>query len=92
VRLVFSGKMRFGARGTGAKVKVQILYQGVVSSLMGILDGGTYTVGTAWSPSPQVAMLGGELPLLTNSVSFRFTAVGGTVSIDDVYLDPCVSR
>jgi hypothetical protein len=90
---LFSGKMRFVARGTaGSKVKVQILYQGVVSSLLGILDGGTYTVGTAWSPSPQVAMLGGELPLLTSSVSFRFTAIGGTVSIDDVYLDPCVSR
>jgi hypothetical protein len=90
---LLSGKMRFVARGTpGTKVKVQILYNGLVSSVLGILDGGTYPLGSVWSPSPQVAMLGGELPLLTSSVSFRFTAIGGTVNIDDVYLDPCVSR
>lgn len=89
---LFSGKMRFLARGNaGAKVKVQILYRGVVSSVLGILDGGTYGVGTSWSPSPNVPMLGGELPLLTSSVSFRLTAVGGTVAIDDVYLDPMKS-
>jgi hypothetical protein len=31
------------------------------------------------------------LPLLTASVSFRFTAVGGSAAIDDVYLDPMKS-
>jgi hypothetical protein len=36
-------------------------------------------------------MLGGLLPLLTSSVSFRFTAVSGSVSVDDVYLDPMKS-
>jgi hypothetical protein len=36
-------------------------------------------------------MLGGVLPLLTSSVSFRFTAVNGAVAIDDVYLDPMKS-
>jgi hypothetical protein len=89
---LLSGKMRFVAKGdAGAQVKVQIIYRGLLSSVLGILDGGTYAVGTGWSPSPQVAMLGGELPLLTSSVSFRFTAVGGSVSIDDVYLDPMKS-
>jgi hypothetical protein len=89
---LFSGKMRFVARGdAGAKVKVQIVYRGLLSSVLGILDGGTYSVGSSWSPSPQVGMLGGLLPLLTSSVSFRFTAVGGAVSIDDVYLDPMKS-
>jgi hypothetical protein len=89
---LFSGKMRFLAKGdAGAKVKVQIVYRGLLSSVVGILDGGTYTVGTGWSPSPEVSMLGGVLPLLTSSVSFRFTAIGGSVSIDDVYLDPMKS-
>ena len=89
---LFSGKMRFVAKGDpGAKVKVQIVYRGLLSSVLGILDGGTYTVGSAWSPSPSVAMLGGVLPLLTSSVSFRFTAVGGAASVDDVYLDPMKS-
>jgi hypothetical protein len=89
---LLSGKMRFVARGdSGAKVKVQIVYRGLLSSVLGILDGGTMTVGTSWSPSPQVGMLGGVPPLLTASVSFRFTASGGSVAIDDVYLDPMKS-
>jgi hypothetical protein len=89
---LFSGKMRFVARGdSGAKVKVQIVYRGLLSSVLGILDGGTYSVGTSWKPSSEISMLGGLLPLLTSSVSFRFTATGGAVSIDDVYLDPMKS-
>jgi hypothetical protein len=89
---LLSGKMRFVARGdSGAKVKVQIIYRGLLSSILGILDGGTYSVGTSWKPSTQVGMLGGTLPLLTSSVSFRFTAVGGAVAVDDVYLDPMKS-
>lgn len=89
---LLSGKMRFVAKGaTGTKVKVQIIYRGLLSSVLGILDGGTYSVGSGWTPSPQVGMLGGTLPLLTASVSFRFTAVNGSASIDDVYLDPMKS-
>jgi hypothetical protein len=89
---LLSGKMRFFARGdTGAKIKVQIVYRGLLSSVLGILDGGTISVGKSWSPSPEVSMLGGVLPLLTSSVSFRFTAIGGSVGIDDVYLDPMKS-
>ena len=89
---LFSGKMRFVAKGDpGAKVKVQIVYRGLLSSVLGILDGGTYSVNGSWSPSAEVGMLGGQLPLLTSSVSFRFTAVNGDVQIDDVYLDPMKS-
>jgi hypothetical protein len=89
---LLSSKMRFVARGdAGSKVKVQILYRGLLSSVLGILDGGTYTVGGPWNASPQIGMLGGVLPLLTSGVSFRFTAVGGAAAIDDVYLDPMKS-
>jgi hypothetical protein len=89
---LFSSKMRFVARGdSGSSVKVQIVYRGLLSSVLGILDGGTYSAGGSWKPSPQIGMLGGLLPLLTSSVSFRFTAVGGAVGIDDVYLDPMKS-
>jgi len=89
---LFSSKMRFVARGdAGSKVKVQIVYRGLLSSVLGILDGGTYSTGGSWKPSPQIGMLGGLLPLLTSGVSFRFTAVGGAASIDDVYLDPMKS-
>jgi hypothetical protein len=89
---LLSGKMRFVARGdSGAKVKVQIIYRGLLSTVLGILDGGTYSAGGGWKPSPEVGMLGGVLPLLTASVQFRFTAVNGAVALDDVYLDPMKS-
>ena len=89
---LLSSKMRFFARGSsGSKVKVQILYRGVLSSLLGIFDGGTIAPGASWQTSPAIGMLGGVLPLLTTSVSFRFTAVSGAVAIDDVYLDPMKS-
>ena len=89
---LLSSKMRFIARGdAGSKVKVQIIYRGLLSSVLGILDGGTFAAGESWKPSPAIGMLGGTLPLLTSGVSFRFTAVGGAAAIDDVYLDPMKS-
>jgi len=89
---LFSSKMRFLTRGdSGSSVKVQIIYRGLLSSVLGILDGGTISSGGTWKPSPAIGMLGGTLPLLTASVSFRFTAVGGAAAIDDVYLDPMKS-
>jgi hypothetical protein len=89
---LLSSKMRFLVRGdAGSAVKVQIIYRGLVSSVLGILDGGTISAGSTWHASPAISMLGGTLPLLTTSVSFRFTAVGGAAAIDDVYLDPMKS-
>jgi hypothetical protein len=39
-------------------------------------------------------MAGGVVPLLTQSVQFRFTplSTGGSWRIDDVYLDPLMHR
>jgi hypothetical protein len=101
---IFNGKMRFFAANSGAasaRVKVQVLYNGGVGSLLGSLGGllglsevGYANSGAAWQPSPPVGMLGGTLPLLTSSVQFRFSAPndGGAFRIDDVYLDPFLSR
>jgi len=89
---LLSSKMRFLVRGdAGSSVKVQVVYRGLLSSLLGIFDGGTISAGGTWKPSPAMGMLGGVLPLLTTSVSFRFTAVNGAAAIDDVYLDPMKS-
>lgn len=89
---LFSSKMRFLTKGSyGSKVKVQVIYRGLLSSVLGIFDGGTITPSGSWNASPEMSMLGGTLPLLTASVSFRFTAVGAAASIDDVYLDPMKS-
>jgi hypothetical protein len=89
---VLSGKMRFLAKGNaGSKIKVQIIYRGLLSQVLGIFDGGTISPNGTWNAAPEIGMLGGTLPLLTASVSFRFTAVGAAASIDDVYLDPMKS-
>lgn len=86
---LLSSKMRFVVGGAaGSKVKVQVLYRGGVSSLLGILDGGSVSSGGKWAPSPEVSMLGGVLPLLTQSVQFRLVATAGSPQVDDVYLDP----
>ena len=101
---LLSGKMRFFVRNSGssdARLRVRVLYNGGVGSLLGGLGStlgvahvGTITAGRAWQPSPQIAMLGGTLPLLTTSVQFRFQPVGasGAWQIDDVYLDPLKHR
>jgi hypothetical protein len=89
---LLSSKMRFVVTGpSGSKVKVQVIYRGLLSSVLGILDGGTVSTNGTWQPSPAVSMLGGLLPLLTQSVQFRFVATSGTPRIDDVYLDPMKS-
>jgi hypothetical protein len=101
---LFSGKMRFFAANAGAanaKLKVQVVYNGGVGGLLGgvgkllgLSEVGYVTSGGAWQPSPAIGMLGGTLPLLTSSVQFRFSTVdaGGAFRLDDVYLDPFLSR
>jgi hypothetical protein len=85
---LLSSKMRFVAGGSKGSVKVQVLYRGLLSSVLGVFDGGTVTSNGTWAPSPEISMLGGVLPLLTQSVQFRLVATSGSVRIDDVYLDP----
>ena len=89
---LISTKMRFVVTGpVGSKVKVQVIYRGLLSSVLGIFDGGTVTTNGIWQPSPGIGMLGGLLPLLTQSVQFRLTSTSGTPKVDDVYLDPMKS-
>jgi hypothetical protein len=101
---LLNSKMRFFNVNTGnpgSRLKVQVLYNGgvgsllsIVTKLLGISDVGYVTADGAWQPSEPVGMLSGALPLLTNSVQFRFTPVDSTGNwqIDDVYLDPVLHR
>jgi hypothetical protein len=101
---LFSGHMRFftaNAGSSSSKLKVQVLYSGgvggllgSVGALLGLSEIGYVSSGAAWQPSPQIGMLGGTLPLLTSSVKFRFSTVDsvGSWRLDDVYLDPFLSR
>lgn len=86
---LFSSKMRFVVAGSkGSRVKVQVVYNGLLSRTLGIFDGSTVASSGQWAPSPEISMLGGVLPLLTRSVQFRFVAVSGAPRVDSVFLDP----
>lgn len=101
---LFSSKMRFftaNAGSSSSRLKVQVLYSGgtsgllsLLTKLLGLSDFGYVSAGGAWQPSPEIGMLSGTLPLLTQSVQFRFTPVdrSGSWLIDDVYLDPLMHR
>jgi hypothetical protein len=51
---------------------------------------GTLGGASSWTLSPQMMIVANLLPLLDGGtpVSFRFTALGGSFRIDDVYVDP----
>jgi hypothetical protein len=82
---------RFVGRGSG-RVRVTVRVQGLLG-VLGIFDGGTFTMNGTWRPSPRVSLLltniGGLLG--TKAISLKFTAINGTTQIDDVYVDPWVS-
>ena len=101
---LLSGGMRFFVQNAGAassNMRVQVIYNGGAGALLGglgstlrISDQKTFAAAASWQPSPNVPMTGGVLPLLTQSVQFRFTplSTGGNWRIDDVYLDPLMHR
>ena len=54
-------------------------------AVLGILDGGTVSTNGTWQPSPAIGMLGGLLPLLTQSgSSSAWSPLRGTPKVDDV--------
>ena len=101
---ILSDGMRLFVQNTGAagsNLRVQVIYHGGVAGLLGglgstlgISDRAAFPGTQAWKPSPHFLMAGGILPLLTQSVQFKFTplSTGGNWRIDDVYLDPLMHR
>jgi hypothetical protein len=86
---LLSTKMRFVIGGSfGSTVKVQVIYRGLLSQVLGVLDRGTVTSYGTWTPSQSITMLGGLVPLGTQSVQFRFVSVYGAPLLDDTFLDP----
>ena len=84
--------MRFFAKSSGLLpvASVSVLTE---TSLGVVLEVplGVITPGSQWHPAPKYLVVANLLPLLPNDytpIAFRFRAVTGTWSIDDVYLDP----
>jgi len=83
--------VRFFVAGQGGNATVHVRV--VARSLLGVLsvlDGGTFTTGSAWAPSPKISTLFSALaaPLGTKTMQLQFTVESGTAQIDDLYVDP----
>lgn len=90
--------MRFFARRTGGSVlsvlKVEVLFEGPLGLPLSLPIGAVVS-GGAWQPTLPFPVVASLLPLLPGSmtpVAFRFTPVGGSWQVDDVYVDPWKAR
>jgi len=87
--------IRFVAAGDGgpAVVHVHVVSHSVLG-VLSVLDGGTFTVGPGWDATPKLSTLLSAIaaPLGTKSMTLEITVDSGTAQIDDLYVDPWVSR
>jgi hypothetical protein len=72
-----------------AGLQVDVLFDDVTGATHSQYIGMLGARGT-WTPSPQMAIVANLLPLLDEGtpIAFRFTALGGSFQIDDLYVDP----
>lgn len=94
---LLSTRMRLFVRNTGdpaARLQVRAIYRGGLGEVLGTADAGSIGAGDRWQPSQAFTLVGGLLPLLTQSVQFRLSSSGAGSSwqIDDLYLDPLKHR
>jgi hypothetical protein len=87
--------VRFFVAGQGgpATVRVRVVSRSLLG-LLSVLDGGTFTTGQSWAPSPKLSTLFSALaaPLGSKSMQLQFTVESGTVQIDDLFVDPFLSK
>ena len=89
--------IRFFAQSSGANgnLGVVVIFQGVTGNLTGLLNVGSLSPSgyASWQPTSRISSAL-ALPLLTSTarVLVYSTASHGDWSVDDFYLDPCVSR
>ena len=72
-----------------AALRVEALFDDAYGNTRSVTIGTLGGTGS-WALSPQMAIVANLLPLLDDGtpVAFRFTALGGTFQIDDLYVDP----
>jgi hypothetical protein len=59
-----------------------------------VLDGGTFAADEGWNPSPKTSTLLSSLASLvgTKTMQLQFTVESGTAQIDDLFVDPFLSK
>jgi hypothetical protein len=87
--------VRFFVAGQGgpARVHVRVATRSLLGPLS-VLDGGTFTASEGWKPSPKTSTLLSSLASLVGSktMQLQFTVESGTVQIDDLFIDPFLSK
>lgn len=90
--------MRFFARRSaespGAILRVETLYE-YANGAVGAVPAGFVLGSASWQPTPPLPVVANLLALLPGEhtpVAFRFSAIGGDWTIDDVYVDPYARR
>jgi hypothetical protein len=76
-----------------ATVHVRVVTRGLLG-VLSVLDGGTFTTDEGWDPSPKVSTLLSSVASLvgTKSMQLQFTVENGTAQIDDLFVDPYLTR
>jgi len=92
--LTYPGVRAF-ASGVGgpATIHVRVYSRGLLG-ILSLLDGGSFQAGQGWSPTPKISTLFSALaaPLGTKSMTLQFTVESGTAQIDDLFVDPFLTR
>jgi hypothetical protein len=89
--------IRFFAKSNGANgsLEVQVIFQGVLGNVTGVLNFGYLRTRdySSWEPTPRM-LSALALPLFTTSAEVLFTAqaTAGSWEVDDVYLDPRLAK
>jgi hypothetical protein len=76
-----------------ARVHVRVVTRSLLG-LLSVLDGGTFTTGQGWDPSPKTSTLLSSLASLvgTKTMQLQFTVESGTAQIDDLFVDPYLTK
>jgi hypothetical protein len=86
--------LRFFARsGNDGSVRVQVVLRNLLGNVLGVLQISDLSPASSWEPGPSILNLDSLLGLLgVASIQLKFTALDGTVQLDDMYVDPWAWR
>lgn len=84
--------IRFTAGGSGS-LHVRVTARSLLG-VISVLDGGTFSTEGTWAPSPKLSTLLSAVaaPLGTKSMQIQLSAASGTVLVDDLYVDPFLTK
>ena len=84
--------VRFTASGSG-RVHVRVVARSLLG-VLSVLDGGSFSVNGSWDAAPKLSTLFSALaaPLGTKSMQLQISADSGTVYVDDLFVDPFLTR